>query len=74
MLSSLGERAQLRVAEVKESQTIASVRTHVECTIQRVKKFKVIRNKMPLILHGSVTQLWTVSYLLCNSLPPLIQT
>ena len=46
----LGWRAQLTAAAVKESQTIASVRIHAECAIQRIKKFKVIRNEMPLIL------------------------
>ena len=44
-------------AEVKESQTIASVKIHVERAIQRVKKFKGIRNEMTLTMHGSVNQL-----------------
>ena len=67
-------RAQLTTAEVKKSQTIASVRIHVECAIQRVQKFKVITNEMPLTLHGSANQLWTVCCLLRRFLPPLIQT
>ena len=58
--SFLGRRAQLTAAEVKESQTIASMRIHVKRAIQRVKKFKVIRNEMSLTLHGSANQLWTV--------------
>ena len=61
-------------AEVKENQTIASVRIHVERVIQRAKKFKVIRNEITLILHGSANKLWAVRRLLCNFLPPLIQT
>ena len=69
----LGGRAQLTAAEVKESQTIASVRIHVERAIQRVKKFKVMRNEMPLTLHGSANQLWTMCCLLCIFLPPFIQ-
>ena len=72
--SFLGGRAQFTTAEVKESQTIASVRIHVERAIQRVKKFTVIRNEMPLTLLGSANQLWTVCCLLWNFLPPLIQT
>ena len=72
--SFLGGRAQLMAAEVKESQNIASVRIRVECTIQRVRKLKVIRNEMPLTLHGSANQLWIVCCLLCNFLLPLIQT
>ena len=66
--SFLGGRAQLAAGEVKEGQTIASVRIQVERTIQKLQKFKVIRKGMPLI------QTWTVCCLLCNFLPPLIKT
>ena len=55
--SFLGGRAQLTAAEVKESQTIASVRIHVKRAIQGIKKFKVIRYEMPLTLHGSANKL-----------------
>ena len=73
--SFLGGRTQLTAAEVKESQTMASMRIHVERAIQGVKKYKVIRYEMPLTLHGSANQLWTTVFcLLCNFLPPLIQT
>ena len=51
--SLLGGRAQLTEAEVKESQTIASVRIHVERGITRIKKFKAL-NHIPLTLHVSV--------------------
>ena len=71
--SFLGGREQLTKEEVLESQTIASVRIHVERAIQRVKKFRLIRNEIPLVLHGSVNQIWTVCCLLCNFMPPLIQ-
>ena len=40
-LSFLGGRAHLTEAEVKESQTIASVGIHVKTAITRIKKFKV---------------------------------
>ena len=69
----LSGRTQLTAAEVKESQTIASVRIHVERAIQRVKRFKILRNEIPLTLHGSINQIWTVCCLLCNFLPPLIR-
>ena len=69
----LSGRDQLTKAEVKESQGIASVRIHVERAIQRIKKFRQIRNEIPLVLHGSINQIWTVVCLLCNFLPPLIQ-
>ena len=57
---------------MKESQTIASVRIHVERAIQRVKKFHLIRNEIPLNLHGSINQIWTVYALLCNFMSSLI--
>jgi len=68
----LSGRDQLTHEEVKESQAIASVQIHVERAIQRIKKFKVLRNEIPLTLHGSVNQIWTVACLLCNFMPPLI--
>ena len=52
--SFLGGRSQLTAAEVKESQTIASVRIHVESAIQRVKKYRVLRNIIQLTLNGSI--------------------
>lgn len=70
--SFLMGRSQLTEDEVKESQSIASVRIHVERAITRIKKFKVL-NLISLTLHGSVNQIWTVACLLCNFLPPLIQ-
>ena len=61
-------RDQLSEDEVKESQSIASVRIHVERAIQRIKRFKLIRNEIRLTLHGSVNQVWTVACLhnFCN--------
>ena len=69
----LSGREQLTAAEIKESQTIAHVRIHVERAIQRIKKFKILRNEIPLTLHGSVNQIWTVCCIFCNYMPPLIQ-
>ena len=51
--SLMGRTAQLTAAELKESQTITSGRIHAERAIQKVQKFKLIRNKMPLTLHSS---------------------
>ena len=56
----LAGRDQLTAAEVKKSQSIAPVRIHAERAIQRVKKFRVLRNEIPLTFHGSVNQIWTV--------------
>ena len=70
--SFLGGRAQLIEAEIKECQTLPSVRIHVERAITRIKKFKAL-NQVPVSLHGFVNQIWTTSCILCNFLPPLIQ-
>ena len=59
--------------EVTESQTIVSVRIHVERGIQRIKKFRQIRNEIPLVLYGSINQIWAVSCLICNFMPSLIK-
>ena len=68
----LGGNQHLTNAEVKESQTKASVRIHAERAIQHIKNVCLIRNKIPLNLHGSTNQIWTVCALLCNFMPPLI--
>ena len=73
ILSFLSWREQLTAAEVKQSQTIESMRVHAECVIQKVKTFKEFRNKIQSTLNGSANQLWTVCCLLYNYLPPLIQ-
>ena len=66
-------RDQLTKAEVKENQSIASLRIDVERATRRIKTFKLIKNEVPPAFHGSIYQLWTVTCLLCNFLPPFIQ-
>ena len=56
-------------AEVKTNQTIAPVRIHVERAIQRIKTYSIIRNEIPLTLHGSINQIWTVICILTNVAP-----
>ena len=68
----LGGRDYLTKAEVKASQTVASVRIHVERAIQRIKTYSIIQNEIPLTLHGSINQIWTVICLLTNLAPRLI--
>ena len=69
----LDGRDQLTSDEVIESQSIASVRIHIERAISHVKKFRQLQSEIPLVLHGSINQIWTVACLLCNFLPPLIK-
>ena len=56
-----------------ESQSIASVRIHVERLMSRLKKIRLIKTEIPLTTHGSITQIWTVRCLLCNFMDPLIK-
>jgi hypothetical protein len=71
--SFLNGQLQLSKEDATESQTIASLRIHVERAIRRIKVFCQISNEIPLVFHGSINQLWTVTCLLCNFLPPLIK-
>ena len=49
---------------MKESQTVTNtVEIYFERKIQNVKEFHQIGNKIPLILHGSMNQIWTVALL-----------
>ena len=50
-----------------------AVRTHVERAIQRIKYFRQIRTEIPLTMHEYINQIWTVSSLICNFMPPLIK-
>ena len=52
---------------------MATVRMHVKRAIQRVKKFSVLRYEIPLSSHGSLNQICTVCFMLCNFMTPLIQ-
>ena len=57
---------------MKESQAVTTtVKIYFERKIQSVKEFHQIGNEIPLILHGSINQIWTVS-LLCNVMSLLL--
>ena len=68
----LGGRDYLPKAEVKASQTIASVRIHVERAIRGIKTYCISLNEIPLALHGSINQICTVICLLTNLTQTLI--
>ncbi|CAH3184898.1 unnamed protein product [Porites lobata] len=69
----LDGKEQLDKEDVVFSQTIASVRIHVERIIARIKKFKVLKTEIPLNMNGTINQIWTVACLLCNFMDPLIK-
>ena len=69
----LDGRDQLEEEEVAESQAIASVRIHVERLMSQVNKFKIVQTEIPLSMHGSIDQVWTVCCLLCNFMNLLVK-
>lgn len=50
----LAGRDKFIAAEVNESHLIVPVCIHVEQAVQRAKKFRVLRNEIPLFFHGSL--------------------
>jgi hypothetical protein len=44
----------------------------IERVINKVKKFHFFDRTIPLTMHGSINQIWTVCCLLCNAQNPLI--
>ena len=68
-----GSRKSLPQADVKKTQQIARVRIHVEQAIGQVKsRFRLLQHVIPIVLSGSVNQLWTVACLLTNFCGPMI--
>lgn len=50
----LSEKGQFDEEEVETTQSVASVRIHVERAISRIKMYKIINNVAPLSLAGSL--------------------
>jgi len=64
---------QMKIADVNLTEKIASHRVHVERAISRVKKFKILDNRVDLSLFSSINQIWFVCCFLTNFMPFLIQ-
>ena len=52
--------------DVVKTQSIASLRVHVERAINKIKNFHIWDGIVPLNLFGVVNQMWTVCAVLCN--------
>ena len=61
LLIFLLSRDQFEAKETVINQKITSNRIHVERFINKVKKFRLLGRTIPLSLHGSIIQLWTVA-------------
>lgn len=68
----LGSQGQMSPEDVVKTQSIASLRVHVERAINKIKNFRIWEGIVPLNLFGVVNQMWTVCAVLCNLQKPII--
>lgn len=57
----LSKRTQMLAEDVREMQSIARLRVHVERCIRRVKENKLFVTEVPLSVTGSINQLFSVA-------------
>ena len=62
----LGSKGQMSPQEVVETQSIASLRIHVERGINKIKNFHICDGIVPFTMFGFVIQMWSVCAMLCN--------
>ncbi|KAK6490659.1 hypothetical protein HHUSO_G5260, partial [Huso huso] len=62
----LSKQTQMPEQQVRETQSIARLRVHVERLIRRVKENKLFDTIIPLSIAGSINQLFSVACLLVN--------
>ncbi|XP_016323995.1 uncharacterized protein LOC107674526 [Sinocyclocheilus anshuiensis] len=60
------KKEQMPADEVRETQSIARLRVHIERLIGRVMQHKLLETVMPLSDTGTINQLYTVACLLIN--------
>ena len=63
---------QFSVNEIKQTQSIAKVRIHVERAIGRVKVFHILDPVIPLSLSTTISSIFRVCCFLCNFDKPLV--
>ena len=68
----LGSEGQMSSNDVIKTQSIASLRIHVERAINKIKNFHIWDRVLPLNVFGIVNQMWTVCAFLCNMQKPII--
>lgn len=71
MPAFLRSKGQFSKKELIESKQIHNLRVHVERAIRRVKEFHYFDRVVPLIVAGSINQIWTVACLVTNFQGPL---
>ena len=62
----------MSTGDVVKTQTIASLRVHVERAINKIKNYRIWDGVLPMNLFGIANQMWTVCAVLCNLQKPII--
>lgn len=70
----LGNKGQTSPEEVALTQTIASLRIHVERAINKLKNFHIWDSVVSFTLFGVVNQMWGVCAMLCSFQNSIIST
>ena len=65
-------KKQLSQHEVESARQISRVRIHVERAIERIKRFRILKNSLPISLLQHVDNMLTVCAALTNLLPKLV--
>ena len=68
----LSDKTQFNDGEVEYTQSVASVRIHVERAISRIGMYKIVTNVVPVSLTGVLNQIWTGCCMLLLFQSPII--
>ena len=68
----LGGNPQMSAEDVVKTQSIASVRIHIEHAKNKIKNFRIWQGELPLSLTGVANLMLAVCAFLCNAQDPLI--
>ena len=71
MASFLSTKKQFSKGELQASKKLHNLRVHVELAIRRVNEFHYFDKVIPLMVAGSINQIWTVACLITNFQGPL---
>ena len=70
---SAAKGTQIKKDDVSETNRVANIRIYVEKAIARLKWFRILKNKIPLLEMLLLDDIVIVCSALCNLLPPLCQ-
>jgi hypothetical protein len=68
----LRDKGRFSKQDIEETESIASLRIHVERVIRRIKENHLFDSVIPMSMVGSINQLWTVACLLANFRGPIM--